>query len=199
LSGRSAQVANPSPTRCPWAGDEPLMQAYHDDEWGVPVHDDRTLFEFLCLEGAQAGLSWRTILLKRAHYRKLFHDFDIARVAAMDDAELARVLADPGIVRNRLKVNAVRTNAVAARDVIARDGSLGQFLWSLAGGKPQRNHFRTPAEVPATTPVAERMSRELKRRGFRFIGPTICYAFMQAVGMVDDHLVGCFRHSCART
>ncbi|HET7931727.1 MAG TPA: DNA-3-methyladenine glycosylase I [Rhodanobacteraceae bacterium] len=178
-------------TRCPWAGDDPAMQAYHDREWGVPVHDDRTLFEFLCLEGAQAGLSWRTILLKRPRYRELFHDFDIARVAAMTDAELARALTDPGIVRNRLKVNAVRTNARAALDAIAHAGSLDAFLWSLAGGKPQRNHFRTPAEVPATTPVSDRMSRELKRRGFRFVGPTICYAFMQATGMVNDHLVGC--------
>jgi DNA-3-methyladenine glycosylase I len=174
------------------------MQAYHDREWGVPVHDDRTLFEFLCLEGAQAGLSWRTILAKRARYRALFHDFDITRVAAMRDAELARALEDPGIVRNRLKVGAVRGNAIAALDVIAREGSLDHWLWALAGGRVRHNHWKTPAAVPASTPDAERMSRELKRSGFRFVGPTICYAFMQAVGMVNDHLVSCFRHGrCA--
>ncbi len=180
--------------RCPWAGSDPAMQAYHDCEWGVPVHDDCTLFEFLCLEGAQAGLSWRTILAKRARYRTLFHDFDITRVAAMRDAELARVLEDPGIVRNRLKVTAVRGNAIATLDVIARESSLDHWLWTLAGGAVRHNHWKTPAAVPASTPDAERMSRELKRRGFRFVGPTICYAFMQAVGMVDDHLVSCFRH-----
>lgn len=170
------------------------MQAYHDREWGVPVHDDRTLFEFLCLEGAQAGLSWRTILVKRARYRELFHDFDIARVAAMDDAALANALTDPGIVRNRLKVSSVRGNAIAALDVAAREGSLAQWLWALAGGAVRHNHWNVSADVPASTPVAEHMSRELKRRGFRFVGPTICYAFMQATGMVDDHLVDCFRH-----
>lgn len=180
--------------RCPWAGSDPAMQAYHDCEWGVPVHDDCTLFEFLCLEGAQAGLSWRTILAKRARYRTLFHDFDITRVAAMRDAELARALEDPGIVRNRLKVSAVRGNAIATLDVIAREGSLDHWLWTLAGGAVRHNHWKTPPAVPASTPDAERMSRELKRRGFRFVGPTICYAFMQAVGMVDDHLASCFRH-----
>ena len=188
-------MANLQPvTRCPWAGDDAAMQAYHDDEWGVPVHDDRTQFEFQCLEGAHARLSWRTILLKRARYRELFHHFDIARVAAMPDAELARALQDPGIVRNRLKVGSVRGNAIAALEVMAREGSLDPWLWTLAGGAPQRNRWRTPADMPATTPVSDRMSRELKRRGFRFVGPTICYAFMQAVGMVDDHLVSCFRH-----
>lgn len=188
-------MMEPAPvTRCPWAGDDAAMQAYHDREWGVPLHDERALFEFLCLEGAQAGLSWRTILAKRARYRTLFHGFDVARVATMRDAELARVLADPGIVRNRLKVASMRSNARAALEVIAREGSLDRWLWSLAGGVQQRNRWRTPDAVPATTPVSERMSRELKRRGFRFVGPTICYAFMQATGMVDDHLVACFRH-----
>lgn len=186
--------ASPPRVRCPWAGDALLIQAYHDTEWGVPLHDARALFEFLCLEGAQAGLAWRTILAKRARYREVFHDFDIARVAAMTDAELARVLADPGIVRNRLKVAAFRGNAQAALQVERAAGGLDALLWSFTGGTPTRNHWHDAAEVPVTTPAAEAMSRALKRRGFRFVGPTICYAFMQATGMVDDHLVTCFRH-----
>lgn len=183
--------------RCPWAGDDAVMRAYHDEEWGVPLHDDRALFEFLCLEGAQAGLSWRTVLNKRPRYREVFHGFDIARVAAMKDRELDRALGDPGIVRNRLKVTATRDNAVAALEVIAGFGSLDHYLWSFVDGKPLRNRWKTPAEVPASTPLSARMSKDLKRRGFRFVGSTICYAFMQATGMVDDHLVGCFRHGAA--
>jgi DNA-3-methyladenine glycosylase I len=181
-------------TRCHWAADGELMQAYHDTEWGVPLHDDRTLFEFLCLEGAQAGLSWRTVLHKRDHYRRAFHDFDIARVAAMKDRELEKCLLDPGLIRNRLKITSVRDNAKAALEAIDEYGSLDACLWSFVDGKPIRNAWRTRAEVPASTPVSDRMSKALKKRGFRFVGTTICYAFMQATGMVNDHLVECFRH-----
>lgn len=185
-------------TRCQWAADGELMQAYHDTEWGVPLHDDRTLFEFLCLEGAQAGLSWRTVLHKRDHYRRAFHDFDIASVAAMKDRELEKCLLDPGLIRNRLKITSVRDNAKAALEAIDEHGSLDTYLWSFVDGKPVRNAWRTRAEVPASTPVSDRMSKALKKRGFRFVGTTICYAFMQATGMVNDHLVECFRHkACA--
>jgi DNA-3-methyladenine glycosylase I len=184
--------------RCQWAGDGELMQAYHDTEWGVPLHDDRVLFEFLCLEGAQAGLSWRTVLHKRDHYRRAFHDFDIARVAAMKDRELEKLLLDPSLIRNRLKIFSVRDNAKAALVAIEEHGSLDAYLWSFVDGKPIRNAWRTRAEVPASTPVSDRMSKALKKRGFRFVGTTICYAFMQATGMVNDHLVECFRHkTCA--
>ena len=183
------------PTRCHWAAaDDALMCAYHDTEWGVPLHDDRGLFEFLCLEGAQAGLSWRTVLAKRAHYRKLFHDFEIPRVAAMTDRELEKRLLDPGIIRNRLKVSSTRDNAIAALDVITELGSLDVYLWSFVDGKPQRNHWRSQGEVPASTALSDRMSKALKKRGFRFVGSTICYSLLQATGMVNDHLVGCFRH-----
>jgi DNA-3-methyladenine glycosylase I len=184
--------------RCHWAADGELMQAYHDSEWGVPLHDDRMLFEFLCLEGAQAGLSWRTVLHKRDHYRRAFHGFDIARVAAMKDRELEKLLLDPGLIRNRLKITSARDNAKAALEVIDEHGSLDAYLWSFVDGKPIRNNWRTRAEVPASTPVSDQMSKSLKKRGFRFVGTTICYAFMQATGMVNDHLVECFRHkACA--
>ncbi|OZB61916.1 MAG: DNA-3-methyladenine glycosylase [Lysobacterales bacterium 14-68-21] len=181
--------------RCPWAGDDPQMCAYHDHEWGVPLHDDRALFEFLCLEGAQAGLSWRTVLAKRERYREVFHGFEIERAAAMTDRQLEKLLADPGIIRNRLKVSSVRDNAQAALSVLEEHGSLDAYLWSFVDGRPVRNAWKTPAEVPATTAASERMSKALKKRGFRFVGGTICYAFMQATGMVDDHLTGCFRHA----
>ncbi|TAL74919.1 MAG: DNA-3-methyladenine glycosylase I [Rhodanobacter sp.] len=182
--------------RCEWArADDALMCAYHDREWGVPLHDDRLLFEFLCLEGAQAGLAWRTVLAKREHYRAVFHGFDIARVAALTDRDLERLLLDPGIIRNRLKVNAMRDNARAALVASAEFGSLDAYLWSLVGGAPRVNRWRTSAEVPATTPVSDAMSKALRKRGFRFVGSTICYALMQATGMVDDHLVTCFRHA----
>jgi DNA-3-methyladenine glycosylase I len=185
-------------TRCHWAADGELMQAYHDTEWGVPLHDDRALFEFLCLEGAQAGLSWRTVLHKRDHYRRAFHDFDIARVAAMKDRELEKCLLDPGLIRNRLKITSTRDNAKAALDAIGEFGSFDAYLWSFVEGKPIRNAWRARAEVPASTPVSDRMSKALKKRGFRFVGTTICYAFMQATGMVNDHVVDCFRHkACA--
>lgn len=183
------------PSRCHWAANgDPLMRNYHDTEWGAPLHDDRALFEFLCLEGAQAGLSWRTVLAKRDNYRNAFHQFEIARVAAMTDRELEKLLLDPGIIRNRLKVSSTRDNAIVALDVIAEFGSLDVYLWSFVDGKPLRNHWRSQGEVPASTALSDRMSKALKKRGFRFVGTTICYAFMQATGMVDDHLVGCFRH-----
>jgi DNA-3-methyladenine glycosylase I len=170
------------------------MCDYHDTEWGVPLHDDNALFEFLCLEGAQAGLSWRTVLAKRDNYRKAFHRFDIARVAAMKDRELQKVLLDPGIIRNRLKVSSTRGNAIAALEVIDEFGSLDAYLWSFVDGKPLVNRWREPSEVPASTALSDRMSKALKKRGFRFVGSTICYSLLQATGMINDHLVGCFRH-----
>ncbi|MDE3072625.1 MAG: DNA-3-methyladenine glycosylase I [Pseudomonadota bacterium] len=185
--------------RCHWATSDELLRDYHDTEWGVPLHDDRVLFEFLCLEGAQAGLSWRTVLAKRERYREVFHRFEIARVAAMRDRELERLLLDPGIIRNRLKLSATRDNAVAALRVIDEFGSLDGYLWSFVDGRPIQNRWRDKTEVPATTPLSDRMSKALKQRGFRFVGSTICYALLQATGMVNDHLVGCFRHdACAR-
>lgn len=180
--------------RCAWVGVEPVMVEYHDGEWGVPLHDDRRLFEFLVLDGAQAGLSWRTVLTKRQRYRQVFHGFDIARVAAMSDSELACALNDKGIIRNRMKVASVRQNARAALRAIAEVGSLDALLWSFVGGAPLVNRWRTTDEVPATTPASVRMSKALRQRGFSFVGPTICYALMQAAGMVNDHLLGCFRH-----
>jgi DNA-3-methyladenine glycosylase I len=164
----------------------------------VPLHEDRRLFEFLCLEGAQAGLSWRTVLDKRDNYRRAFHDFDIAACAALTDAQLDSLLADPGVIRNRLKIASVRGNARAALEAMGQTGSLDAFLWQFVDGTPVRNAWRSSAEVPATTPTSDRMSRELRRRGFRFVGSTICYAFMQATGMVDDHLASCFRHGASR-
>ncbi len=170
------------------------MLAYHDREWGVPHHDDRALFELLTLEGAQAGLSWRTILARRDEYRRAYHDFDIARVARMSDAALEKLLAQSGIIRNRLKVFSVRDNARTALGVIKELGSLDRYLWSFVGGTPVVNHHQSASHVPATSDISDRMSRALKKRGFRFVGSTICYAFMQATGMVNDHLVHCFRY-----
>jgi DNA-3-methyladenine glycosylase I len=184
-----------NPVRCAWAGSDPLMRDYHDTEWGVPLHDDRALFEFLCLEGAQAGLSWRTVLAKRDNYRKAFHNFDIARVAAMKDRELEKRLLDPGIIRNRLKVSSTRDNAIAALKVIDEFGSLDAYLWSFVDGKPLLNRWRDAVDVPASTTLSDRMSKALKKRGFRFVGTTICYSLLQATGMINDHLVGCFRHA----
>jgi len=187
-----------APIRCHWAtAGDALMCAYHDTEWGVPLHDDRALFEFLCLEGAQAGLSWRTVLAKREHYRKVFHDFEIARVAAMTDRELEKLLLDPGIIRNRLKVTSTRSNAIAALGVIDEFGSLDAYLWSFVGGNTVVNRWRASGEVPASTELSDRMSKALRKRGFRFVGSTICYSLLQATGMVNDHLVGCFRHGAA--
>jgi DNA-3-methyladenine glycosylase I len=185
--------------RCSWAENSTdSMRAYHDTEWGVPLHDDRALFEFLCLEGAQAGLSWRTVLDKRENYRRAFHDFEIARCAKLTDKRIEALLGDAGIIRNRLKITSVRDNARAALEAIDEFGSLDAYLWSFVDGKPIRNAWRNGSEVPATTDVSDRMSKALLKRGFRFVGSTICYAFMQATGMVDDHLTTCFRHG-ART
>jgi len=186
-------------SRCTWAdGGDAAMLAYHDQEWGVPHHDDSALFELLTLEGAQAGLSWRTILSRRDEYRRAYHGFDIERVAGMRDAELEKLLADSGIIRNRLKVFSVRDNARTALDVIAEHGSLDGYLWSFVGGRPIVNHWRAFGEVPAKTVGSDLMSKTLKKRGFRFVGSTICYACMQATGMVNDHLVSCFRYKESR-
>jgi DNA-3-methyladenine glycosylase I len=181
-------------TRCPWCGDDPLYVDYHDKEWGVPCHDDRKLFEFLILEGAQAGLSWITILRKRDGYRKAFADFDPEAVAKFGDKDIARLLANPGIVRNRLKISAAIGNARAFLKVQEEFGSFDAYSWAFVGGKPIVGEWSSLAEIPAETDVSRAMSRDLRKRGFRFVGPTICYAHMQAVGMVNDHLVSCFRH-----
>jgi len=180
--------------RCPWAGTDPLYVAYHDTEWGVPSHDDRHLFEMLLLEGAQAGLSWITILRKRESYREAFEGFDPARVARFTPARIERLLKNPNIVRNRLKVAAAVRNAQAFLRVQDEFGSFDRYVWAQVGGRPLTNRFRTLRDVPARTPVSDALSRDLRRRGFTFVGSTICYAFMQATGMVNDHLVTCFRH-----
>ena len=180
-------------TRCAWVGSEPLYVSYHDEEWGVPVHDDRLLFEFLVLEGAQAGLSWLTILRKREGYRRAFAGLDPAAVAAFGPADVERLLADSGIVRNRLKIGAAIDNARAFLQVQEEFGSFDAYVWGFVGGETIHNEWRTMAQIPAKTPEAERMSADLKKRGFRFVGPTICYAHMQATGMVNDHTVDCYR------
>jgi DNA-3-methyladenine glycosylase I len=181
------------PRRCHWARSEPMI-AYHDREWGVPAHDDRTLFEMLCLEGAQAGLSWETVLRKRDRYRELFANFDPALVALITPARVERILKDPGIIRNRAKVESVIGNAKALLEIRREFGSFDAYIWGFVHGKPIVNRPRKGEDVPATTEQSEAMSRDLKKRGFRFVGPTICYAFMQAVGMVNDHLVACAWH-----
>jgi DNA-3-methyladenine glycosylase I len=180
--------------RCPWCGNDPLYVRYHDEEWGVPLHDDRRLFEMLTLEGAQAGLSWLTILRKREHYRKVFEDFDPARVARFGAHDVERLMGDPGIVRNRMKIESTIANARSVLGVQEEFGSLDAYLWGLgAPDGPVLNRPRTMADIPARTPVSDAMSKALKKRGFGFVGSTICYAFMQAVGMVDDHVVPCWR------
>ena len=181
-------------TRCAWVGADPLYVAYHDQEWGVPVHDDRKLFEFLILEGAQAGLSWLTILRKRDHYRRVFDHFDPEKVARYDAARIESLLLDPGIIRNRRKVEAAVRNARAFLAVQEEFGGFSPYMWSFVAGEPIRNAWQSVKEIPARTPESEVMSRDLKARGFRFVGPTICYAHMQAVGMVNDHTVDCFRY-----
>lgn len=181
------------PDRCAWCGTDPLYTAYHDVEWGVPNHDDRHLFEMLVLEGAQAGLSWITILRKRENYRRAFEDFDADRLARYSAADVERLMADAGIVRNRLKIESAIANARATLEVRERFGSLDACLWRFVDGVPRQALRRTLADVPAETAESRAMSRELKRLGFRFVGPTVCYAFMQAVGMVNDHVEGCFR------
>lgn len=181
------------PNRCDWARTE-LSILYHDQEWGVPQHDDRVLFEFLILEGAQAGLSWETILKKRESYRQAFDGFDPARVARYDRRKVQRLLADPGIIRNRLKIESTVTNAKAFLDVQQEFRSFDAFLWRFVDGRPRQNAWRRLGAVPAATPESDALSKDLRQRGFRFVGSTICYAFMQAVGLVNDHLVTCFRH-----
>jgi DNA-3-methyladenine glycosylase I len=180
--------------RCAWAGEDALYRQYHDTEWGVPLHDDRALFELLILEGAQAGLSWITILRKRENYRAAFDGFDAARIAAYGANKIESLLQDAGIVRNRLKVAAAVINAQKFLDVQDEFGSFDSFIWRFVDGKPKQNRWRSPAEIPASTPESDAMSRELKRRGFKFVGSTICYAHMQATGMVNDHTTDCFRH-----
>lgn len=195
VKATAAAPKKPAPTprrRCPWAESDPLCAAYHDQEWGVPSHDDRYLFELLNLEGAQAGLSWAIILRKREGYRQAFADWDPGRIARFDERDLARLLADPGIVRHRLKVQATVANARAFLALQRRPGDFARHLWQFAPAGPRRRP-RHPGEVAARSPAADALSRDLQQRGFRFVGPTICHAFMQAAGMVDDHLTTCFR------
>jgi len=180
------------PIRCSWARTE-LMIRYHDEEWGVPAHDDRTLFEFLILEGAQAGLSWETILNKRENYRAAFDNFDAERVALYDRRKVAQLLKNPGIVRNRLKVASAIRNAQALMRVQEEFGSFDQYIWQFVDGHPRINRWKSRARLPASTPISDAISKALKKRGFNFVGSTICYAFMQAVGMVNDHVINCFR------
>lgn len=181
--------------RCHWAGVSPADQLYHDQEWGVPLHDDQRLFEFLILEGAQAGLSWTTILNKRPAYRLAYDDFDPRKVAAFDERKQAQLLANPAIVRNRLKIQSSISNARYFLDIQDKYGSFDVFIWDFVDGSPRTNHWASMQEVPATSPESEQMSKTLKKLGFRFVGPTICYAFMQATGMVNDHTTCCFRHA----
>lgn len=181
-------------SRCHWCGDDSLYCAYHDQEWGVPLHDEQKLFEFLTLEGAQAGLSWITILRKREAYRAAFADFDVIKVAAFGDQEVERLMQDAGIVRNRLKIQAAITNARAFLAVQREFGSFDAYIWGFVKGVPIVNRWQTPADIPVTTPLADTISRDLKKRGFKFVGPTIVYSHMQATGMVNDHLENCFRH-----
>ncbi|MEX2216654.1 MAG: DNA-3-methyladenine glycosylase I [Phycisphaeraceae bacterium] len=190
------QISKPL-TRCDWARTEHSIP-YHDTEWGVPVHDDRLLFEFLILEGAQAGLSWETILKKRDNYRTVFFNFDAARVAKLTTAQCAQILTNPGIVRNRLKVASTVTNAKAFLKVQKEFGSFDAYIWQFIGNTPRVNRWETIKELPAKTPESDAMSKDLLKRGFKFVGSTICYAFMQAVGMVNDHLVTCYRYDAVR-
>lgn len=177
--------------RCEWVTDDPLYLDYHDNQWGVPLHDDRELFEMLILEGAQAGLSWITVLKKRAQYKKVFHNFDVQKVAKMTDKQLEKLLLDSGIIRNRLKVFGTRKNAIATLALIQETGTLNNYLWSWVDHKPIINKFKKLTDVPASTPLSEKISKDLKKRGFTFVGPTIIYAYMQAIGMVNDHTMDC--------
>ena len=188
-------MAEPDSKRCWWCGDDELYQDYHDFEWGVPVHDDRLLFEFLCLEGAQAGLSWITILRKRENYRHVFDNFDAGKIARYPDKKIAALLLDPGIVRNRLKVNGFVKNARALLELQEQGMTLDEYLWNFVEGEPLQTDRKTIAQVPANTAISDAMSKDLKKRGFTFVGSTICYAFMQAAGLVNDHTVDCFRHA----
>lgn len=182
-------------SRCPWAANNEYFWKYHDEEWGVPLHEDQKLFEMLCLEGAQAGVTWLIVLKKRQRYRELFCDFIPEKAAELTDEQLEEFLKDPGIIRNRLKVFGVRKNAQAFLRVKEEFGSFDRYIWQFVQGKPIINHWKTQGEVPASTPESDQMAKDLKKRGFTFVGTTICYAFMQAVGMVDDHTVDCWRHT----
>jgi len=181
-------------TRCAWVGNDPLYRVYHDTEWGVPLHDERALLEFLILEGAQAGLSWLTILKKREGYRRAFDDFDVERIARYGEADITRLLADPGIVRNRLKIAATIGNARATLAVREEFGGLDAYFWRFVDGRPIVNAWRSISEVPARTPLSDTISKDLQNRGFKFVGSTIIYAHMQATGMINDHTVDCYRH-----
>jgi DNA-3-methyladenine glycosylase I len=181
--------------RCEWANGSPAEAQYHDQEWGVPLHDDRLLFEFLILEGAQAGLSWSTILKKRENYRNAFDDFNIQKVANYSEAKVQSLLQYNGFVRNKLKINAAINNAQRVMEIQAEHGSFDAYIWSFVGGKPIKNQWQKHADIPANTTESDVMSKSLKQKGFKFIGTTICYAFMQATGMVNDHVVSCFRHT----
>jgi DNA-3-methyladenine glycosylase I len=187
-------VESPSMVRCHWATSE-LNTPYHDEEWGVPLHDDRGLFELLILEGAQAGLSWDTVLMKRARYRQVFDGFDVEKVARYDKKKVRELLKDAGIIRNRLKIASTISNAQAFLRVQKEFGSFDKYIWQFVGGKPKQNAWKTHKHLPAKTAESDAMSKDLKKRGFRFVGSTICYAFMQATGMVNDHLVSCFRYA----
>lgn len=185
--------------RCDWCSDDPIYQQYHDEEWGVPEYDNQRLFEMLCLEGAQAGLSWITVLKKRPHYRQVFDGFDAAKIAKYDQHKIDALLSDAGIIRNKLKVNAFISNAKCFLEIqtLAKDSGAGDFseyLWSFVGGEPRINHWQDLSQIPVTTDQSDAMSKDLKKRGFKFVGSTICYAFMQAVGMVNDHVTTCFRY-----
>lgn len=182
-------------TRCEWSGSDPLYMAYHDDEWGVPAHEDQHLFEMLILEGAQAGLSWRTILNKRDGYREAFDNFDVAKIATYTQRDIDRLMANPGIVRNRLKIESAIKNARGVLKIREEFGSLDAYLWRFVDGVPRQNAWASMADLPAKTEQSEAMSQDLKKRGFNFVGPTICYAFMQAVGIVNDHTTDCYRYA----
>lgn len=181
--------------RCPWAEKDPLLKKYHDREWGIPIHNDRLLFEFLVLEGAQAGLNWITVLKKRGNYREVFDNFDPARVASYDNAKIEKLMNNPGIIRNRRKITSTVANAKAILAIQEEYGSFDSYIWQFVGGKPIQNEWENIEKLPAFTPESKKMSKDLKKRGFKFVGPTTCYAFMQAVGMVNDHILNCFRHS----
>ncbi|OME03302.1 DNA-3-methyladenine glycosylase [Paenibacillus odorifer] len=182
-------------TRCAWVNEDPLYIAYHDEEWGKPLYDDRKLFELLMLEGMQAGLSWYTVLKKRAHYREVFDGFDPEKIVHYDELKIAELMNDPGIIRNRLKIDSIIRNAKVYLQISAETGSFADYLWSFVGGAPTLNHWKTRADVPASTAQSDAMSKALKKRGMKFVGSTICYAFMQASGMVDDHSLDCFCRS----
>jgi DNA-3-methyladenine glycosylase I len=195
MMGRFWESVMTSIKRCTWTGADPLMIAYHDTEWGVPLHDDRKIYEFLVLEGMQAGLSWSTILRKRENFRAAFRGFDPAAVANYGSREMDRLMADPGIIRNRVKLQAAINNAEKFLQVQKEFGSFDRYIWGFVGGKPVRHRFRKDSEIPAVSPESDRLSRDMKQRGFKFVGSTILYAHMQATGMVNDHLAGCFRYS----